>query len=128
MMLDKNSLIVDGINLGNYIVQAEFGYNKLYGPDSGRNLAGVQSATLIGIFTKIKVTFRKLSQSELEVIAPILDKAKQRLTYYDPVLKKKYTMDTYTGDWATTNRNTFTNVAKANESFDISFIAIRKRG
>lgn len=127
MMLNKDSLKVDGLNLGNYIVQAEYGYNKLWGPDSGRNLAGTQSGTLIGIFPKIKVTFRKLTQSELETLAPILDKARQRLTYYDPVLKRNYTMDTYTGDWATTNRNIFSNVAEANESFDISFIAIRKR-
>lgn len=128
MMLNKDSLKVNNVNLSNYILEAEFGYNKLWASDSGRNLAGVQSGTLIGIFPKIKVTFRKLSQAELEYIAPILDMARQKLTYYDPVLKKSYTMDTYTGDWATTNRNTFSNVAKANESFDISFIAIRKRG
>lgn len=61
------------------------------------------------------------------MIAPILDNPTQNVTYYDPVLKRLYTMSTYTGDWATLNRNTFTNVAKANESFSISFIARKKR-
>lgn len=127
MFIDENSLIVDGINMGKYVTEVEYGYNKLWSSDSGRNLAGVQSGTLIGIFPKLKVNFRKLTKAELELIAPILDKATQNVTYYDPVLKRNYTMSTYTGDWATLNRNTFTNVAKANESFSISFIARKKR-
>lgn len=127
MFTNKDSLIIDGINMGQYITEVEYGYNKLWASDSGRNLAGVQSGTLIGIFPKLKVNFRKLTKSELELIAPILDKPTQNVTYYDPVLKRNYTMNTYTGDWATLNRNTFENVAKANESFSISFIARKKR-
>lgn len=127
MYVDRNSLIIDGINMGPYITQVEYGYNKLWASDSGRNLAGVQSGTLIGIFPKLKVSFRKLSQAELEYLAPMLDRATQNTTYYDPVLRGLTTMSTYTGDWATTNRNIFTNVAKANEAFEISFIARRKR-
>lgn len=127
MFTNKDSLIIDGINMGQYITEVEYGYNKLWASDSGRNLAGVQSGTLIGIFPKLKVNFRKLTKAELELIAPILDKPTQNVTYYDPVLKRNYTMSTYTGDWATLNRNTFENVAKANESFSISFIARKKR-
>lgn len=127
MYIDRDSLIVDGINLGQYVTEVEYGYNKLWAGDSGRNLAGVQSGTLIGIFPKLKVNFIKLTQQELELLAPILDKATQEVTYYDPVKKQMTTMSTYTGDWATLNRNTFTNVARANESFSISFIARKKR-
>ena len=127
MFIDKNSLSVDGVNLGSYITEVKYGYNKLWGKDSGRNLAGTQSGTLIGIFPKIQVSFKHLNQAELEMLAPILDKASQNLTYYDPVLKRDNTISVYTGDWATTNRNSFTNVAKANEPFNISFIARRKR-
>ena len=127
MFINGDSLIIDGINMGQYITEIEYGYNKLWASDSGRNLAGVQSGTLIGIFPKLKVNFRKLTKAELEMIAPILDKPTQNVTYYDPVLKRNYTMSTYTGDWATLNRNTFENVAKANESFSISFIARKKR-
>jgi hypothetical protein len=113
--------------MGKYITEVEYGYNKLWANDSGRNLAGVMTGTLIGIFPKIKLNFRKLTRTELELLAPILDKATQNFTYYDPVKKSKITISTYTGDWATLNRNTFTNVAKANESFSISFIARKKR-
>ena len=128
MFTNKDSLIIEGINMGQYVTEVEYGYNKLWAAsDSGRNLAGTQSGTLVGIFPKLKVNFRKLTKEELELIAPILDKPTQLVTYYDPVLKRAYTMSTYTGDWATLNRNTFENVAKANESFSISFIARKKR-
>lgn len=128
MLLNKDSLKVRGVdNFTNYITQVEYGYNKLWGPDSGRNMAFKQVGTLGGIFPKLKISFRKLSQQELEAIAPTLDSASQFVTYYDPVLRRLYEMETYTGDWATRNMNTFTNVAKANESFEISFIARDKR-
>lgn len=127
MFINKNSLSIDGVNIGNYLLEVEYGYNKLWSNDSGRNLAGTQTGTLIGIFPKLKLTFVPLTQAELEILAPILDKATQNTTYYDPVKKALTTMSTYTGDWSTTNRNTFSNVARANESFSISVIARSRR-
>ena len=127
MFVDRNSLVIDGINMGQYITEVEYGYNKIWSSDSGRNLAGTQSGTLVGIFPKLRVNFIKLTQEELELLAPILDKATQNTTYYDPVKKEMTTMSTYTGDWATLNRNTFSDVARANESFSISFISRKKR-
>lgn len=127
MYINKNSLIIDGINMGQYVTEVEYGYNKLWSNDSGRNLAGSQTGTLIGIFPKLRVTFRELTQAELEYLTPTLDNATQSVTYYDPRKKANYTMSTYTGDWATTNKNIFSNVAYANESFQISFIARERR-
>jgi len=127
MYINKNSLIIDGINMGQYVSEVEYGYNKLWSNDSGRNLAGTQTGTLIGIFPKLKVTFRELTQAELEYLTPTLDNATQSVTYYDPRKRANYTMSTYTGDWATTNKNIFSNVATANESFQISFIARSRR-
>lgn len=125
MFIDKNSLIVNGINLGNYIVQATYGYNKLWSSDSGRNLAGEQSGTLVGIFPKIVVQFRKLTQSELETLAPVLDSARQTLQYYDPNKKSMTTMTTYTGDYEIVNKGIIGHVK--NEGFQISFIATKRR-
>lgn len=127
MYVDKNSLIINNINMGQYVTEVEYGYNKLWSSDSGRNLAGTQSGTLIGIFPKLKLSFRELTKAELEYLVPILDSATQSVTYYDPYKKANTTMSTYTGDWATTNRNTFSNVANANETFSISFIARSRR-
>lgn len=122
MFIDANSLIVNGLNLGPFILEAKYGYNKLWSEDAGRNLAGVQSGTLIGIFPKIIVQFKKLSQTELEQIAPILDSPTQSLTYYDPVKKVNTTMSTYTGDWELVNRG-----IKQNQGFSCSFISRYKR-
>lgn len=139
MFIDKNSLKVkvgsgSWVNLGNYILEAKYGYNKLWSSDSGRNLAGKQSGTLIGIFPKIIVQFRRLTKSELETLAPILDSAKQTLQYYDPITGTT-PMETYTGDYEITNKNIIgtktyldgTIQETKNEGFQISFIAIEKR-
>ena len=125
MFINKDSLIVNGINLGRYIVQATYSYNKLWSNDSGRNLAGVQSGTLIGIFPKIVVQFRKLTQTELETLAPVIDSAKQTVKYYDPNKKAMTTMTTYTGDYEIVNKGIVGHVK--NEGFQISFIATKRR-
>ena len=122
MFIDKNSLIINGISIGQYLVQVEYQYPKLWGNDSGRNLAGEQSGTLLGIFPKIILQFRKLSQQELETIAPVLDSQYQNVTYYDPIKQSNITIKTYTGDWSIVNKN----IGK-NEGFSISFISASKR-
>lgn len=125
MFINPNSLIVNNINLGNYIVQATYSYNKLWSSDSGRNLAGTQSGTLVGIFPKIIVQFRKLTQTELETLAPILDSSKQTVQYYDPNKKTMKTMTTYTGDYEVVNKGIVGHVK--NEGFQISFISTKRR-
>ena len=125
MFINKDSLIVNGINLGRYIVQATYSYNKLWSNDSGRNLAGVQSGTLIGIFPKIVVQFRKLTQTELETLAPVLDSARQTVKYYDPNKKAMTTMTTYTGDYEIVNKGIIGHIK--NEGFQISFISTKRR-
>lgn len=93
----------------------------------GRNLAGSMTGTLIGIFPKVTVTFRKLTQAEIELLAPILDKRRQSFTSYDPALHRLVTRDVYTGDWEYNTHNTFSNIAKPLEQFSIAFINIHKR-
>ena len=125
MFINPNSLIVNNINLGKYIVQATYSYNKLWSNDSGRNLAGTQSGTLVGIFPKIVVQFRKLTKSELELLTPILDSARQTVQYYDPNKKAMTTMTTYTGDYEVINKGIVGHVK--NEGFQISFISTKRR-
>lgn len=132
MFIDKDSVKIktsgmnDYLSLGPYLLQVEYGYNKVWGPDVGRNLKFKMSGTFGGIVPKLRLTFGKLTQQELELLAPILDSPWQQTTYYDPV-KHTRTMETYTGDWATLNKSTFVNRARANESFDISVIAVEPR-
>lgn len=126
MFVNKNSIIINGVNMGQYLVEAKYQYNKLWSSDSGRNLAGTQSGTLVGIFPKLVLQFRKLTKSELETIIPILDSAAQTVTYYDPNKKANVTMTTYTGDYEVVNKHIISGNVK-NEGFSCSFIAIRKR-
>lgn len=125
LFLDRNSIIINGVSMGQYILEAKYQYNKLWSSDSGRNLAGTQVATLIGIFPKIILQFRKLTKAELEIIVPILDAQNQTITYYDPFKKANNTMTTYTGDYEIVNKYLI-NETK-NEGFSCSFIAVSKR-
>ena len=122
MFVDKESIIINGVSMGQYLVQAQFSYPKLWANDSGRNLAGKMTGTLIGVFPKLILQFRPLTKEELNIIAPILDSANQSVTYYDPNKNENVTMTTYTGDWEITNTT-----MNQNQGFSCSFISIEKR-
>ena len=122
MFIGVDSIVIDGVSMGRYLLQAEYQFNKLWGSDTGRNLAGTMSGTLVGIFPKLVLTFRKLSRAEVNLLGPILDSGTQSVTYYDPVLNRNVTMSTYTGDWKLVNK-----YIDKNDSFEISFIAREKR-
>ena len=126
MFIDKNSIVINNVNFGEYLVEVKYGYHKLWANDSGRNLAGDQSGTLIGIYPKLTMQFRSLTKSELEVVAPILDSASQSVTYYDPNKKANVTMSTYTGDWEVVNKY-FVNNKSKNQPFSCAFISRKKR-
>ena len=126
MFINKNSITINGVSMGQYLVEAKYGYNKLWSSDSGRNLAGTQTGTLIGIFPKLILQFRKLTKAELETIVPILDSARQTTTYYDPKKKTNITITTYTGDYEIVNKYII-NGNRKNEGFSCSFIAVSKR-
>lgn len=126
MFIDKNSIVINSVNMGQYLVEAEYQYNKLWSSDSGRNLAGKQSGTLIGIFPKLVLQFGKLTKEQLEIIVPILDSARQTTTYYDPYKQQSVTMTTYTGDYSIKNKSIIDSNHK-NEGFSVSFIATERR-
>ena len=126
MFINKNSIIINNVNMGQYLVEAKYGFNKLWSNDSGRTLSGAMTGTLLGIFPKLTLQFRKLTKSELEIIVPILDASRQTVQYYDPKKKATVTMTTYTGDYEITNKHVINNSRK-NEGFSCSFIATKKR-
>lgn len=126
MFVNENSIIINGVNIGQYLVEAKYGYNKLWASDSGRNLAGTMSGTLIGIFPKLILQFKPLTKSELEIIVPILDSASQTVSYYDPNKKTQTTMTTYTGDYEIVNQKIINGTA-TNEGFQCSFISKSRR-
>ena len=126
MFIDKDSIMINNVSMGQYLVEAKYGYNKLWSSDSGRNLAGTQSGTLKGKFPKIILQNRRLTKDELEVIVPILDSVRQTVTYYDPNKKANVTMTTYTGDYEISNKWIISGNRK-NQGFSCSFIAVSRR-
>lgn len=122
MFIDRNSIQVNNVSMGPYLLSATYGYNKLWANDTGRNLAGAMSGTLIGIYPKITLHFRKLSQGEMTMISRLLDMPWQNLTYYDPNKAQDITITTYTNDWEYESKR----IGKASD-FNVSFIAVNKR-
>lgn len=122
MFVNKDSVIINDVSMGKYLLQADYEYNKLWASDSGRNLAGEQTGTLIGIFPKLVLQFRRLTKAEVHLLAPILDSARQTVQYYDDNKGAMTTITTYTGDWKLVNKG-----IEQNEPFSCSFISTKKR-
>ncbi len=123
MFIDKNSLKINNVNMGDYIIDVEYQYPKLWGDDTGRNLAGSFKGTLLGVFPKFILTFRKLTKSEVEYLAPIFDSEEQEVYYYDPNKQDYRTVKTYSGDWSIK----YNGVLQTEDNVKISFICEEKR-
>lgn len=123
MFINVDSILINNVSMGQYLLSAKYEYNKLWGSDTGRNLKGKFSGTLVGVFPKITLTFRKLTKAEMNIIAPILDSSSQTLRYYDPTTNSNKTIITYTGDWSYENKK----IALKNDSFNCTFIARERR-
>lgn len=127
MLIDINSLVINNVNIGNYITEARFGYHKVWGNDTGRDtLSGNFTGTLKGIFPKITVQFAPLSQTAIEALAPILDGARQTVTYYDPFKRDNITITTYSNDYELLCKNLMGDGSTA-EGFSCAFISTKKR-
>lgn len=99
MLIDKDSLIIDGVKMAQYITKAKFGYHKIWGKDTGRALSGDNSGTLKGIYPKITMTFRKLNEKEAGDILSLFNKAENKVTFYNPDLRRTiHNMSCYSND------------------------------
>ena len=132
MFIDKDSIQVkipsmqNYLSLGQYLVEVKYGYHKLWDNKSGRNLAGSWVGTLVGIFPKLTLQFRKLTKTEFELLAPILDSESQSFKYYDPNKKATVTLTTYTNDYEVVNKYII-NGDRKNEPFKVAFISTKRR-
>lgn len=122
MFINKDSVKVNNISFGKYLVGCEVQFNKLWGKDTGRTMSGKYVGSLLGIYPKIVMNFAPLSRADLNIVQPILDSPTQTITYYDSSKNKNITMKTYTGDYTIKDRG-----INKTEGFNCSFIAIDKR-
>lgn len=118
---NKDSVIINGINMALYIKDVKFGFHKMWGKGSGRNLA--QSVVgSFNIFPKITLTFRKLNQEEMEVVSPIINSQVQDVSYYDTEFKKVVKMSTYTNDLEYVQEK----IGKV-DNFNVAFVSRKRR-
>ena len=98
MFIDKNSITVNGISLGQYLTKAKYGFFDVWSDDTGYTLSNTFIGTFRGTFPKLTLTFRPLKKNELDYLTTnIFRTTTQTLTYYDPQLGYK-TISTHKGD------------------------------
>ena len=70
MYISKDSLIINGINMGKYILEATYGFYDTWSSDTGFNtLSGKFSGTFKGTYPKITIKFAKsLSIDDLKML------------------------------------------------------------
>lgn len=129
MVINKDSIVASytkngttkTFKLAPYLTKANFGFNKEWDADAGRNLA----KSVVGsfdIFPKIICYFKPLNKEELDELSPLFNSSIQSFTYYDPDLRRLNTMNTYTGNWAYDCMK-----VQLAEPFNLSFIARDRR-
>lgn len=83
-----------------YISEYSLERNKLW-KSAERNMAGDVRATLIGVFPKITINTRRLTQQEVADLCTILDSASFSVEYYDTRTQSTHTANYYAGDYNT---------------------------
>lgn len=99
MLINKDSVIVDGVSMAQYCKSIRFGYHKVWGKDTGRNNAGDNSGTLLGKYPKLTFTFHRLYEEDIGKLLAIFNKEEIKVSFYNPDLKKMvYNMSCYAND------------------------------
>lgn len=116
-------LKINGIEI-KHITQYSIQSNKLWADDSGRNMAGENKGTLVGVFPKILLKVKPKSKSEVSQLMNLLDLAEITVDWYDFKTQKTYTSSNYSGDYTV-------DLKKANsmifEEISVNLIPNKKR-
>ena len=123
MFISKDSLIINGLNMGKYITEATYGFYDTWSSDSGYNtLSGNFNGTFKGTYPKITVKFAKsLSINDIKTLTnTIFRTVYQTITYDDPDGTRK-TIQTHKGDLLLK----FTGINKK-DGFSYEFVSNKK--
>lgn len=99
MFIDKDSIIINNISMGQYLTSVKYGFYDTWSSNSGFNtLSGNFSGTFKGTYPKLTLNFRPLLPSEIKLLTnSIFRTKKQTIKYYDPSGETK-TITTHKGD------------------------------
>lgn len=100
MYINKDSLIINGINVGKYILEATYGYYDTWSSDTGFNtLSGKFSGTFKGTYPKITIKFAKgLSIDDLKMLYQKIFRTTTQTITYDGLDGTRKTIKTHKGD------------------------------
>lgn len=118
MYISKESLIINDINMGEYITNVKYGFHDTWSDDTGYTLSNKFTGTFKGTFPKITIKLAKgLTPKQITMLTNKIFRTKfQKITYDDPDGTRK-TITTHKGDL----EFTFTGIRK-HESFTYSFV------
>ena len=122
-MYSGDLLRIDGEKVPK-IISYDVEYNKLWGSDSGRNLAGDMKATLVGIFPKICLKIGATTEEEMSWFLSKANKAFVSVTWYDVETKGLRTAQCYSNDLKSSLKSK--KRMKYNE-FEWNLIPLKKR-
>lgn len=98
MYIDKDSLIINGINMGSYITEATFSYNDTWSSDTGYTLSNKFVGEFKGTIPKITVKFGNLSTDQIKTLATAIFKTVSQTIQFVDLTGTKRTITTHKGD------------------------------
>lgn len=100
MYISKDSLIINGINMKKYILEATYGFYDTWSSDTGFNtLSGKFSGTFKGTYPKITIKFAKsLSIDDLKMLTTKIFRTTTQTIIYDDPSGTRKTIKTHKGD------------------------------
>ena len=98
MYIDKDSLIINGINMGSYITEATFSYNDTWSSDTGYTLSNKFVGEFKGTIPKITVKFGSLNVEQIKTLATSIFKTVTQTVEFIDMTGTKRTINTHKGD------------------------------
>ena len=97
--LNKDTLIINGISIGQYLTEAIYGYYDTWSSDAGYGTnSGKFTGTFKGTYTKITMKFRPLTPEEIILLTNSIFRVPEQTVIYDDASGVRKTITTHKGD------------------------------
>lgn len=101
MFINKDSLIINDISIGQYLINATYGFYDTWSEDTGFNtLSGKFVGTFKGTYPKITLQFRKLKPEEIIHLTNTIFRTQIQRIVFDDIDGSRKTINTHKGDLA----------------------------
>lgn len=98
-IVNKDSLKINGISIGDYLQSVTFGFFDTWSSDAGYNTnSGKFTGTFKGTYPKFTLKFRALTTSEITYLTNNIFRTVQQTVIYDDPSGSRKTITTHKGD------------------------------